>query len=242
MTEQLFISDLHLSADRADTVQLFLQFLNGRATQTDHLYILGDLFDTWVGDDFLAPPIPEIKQAMYQLSQSGTGLWLMHGNRDFLMGVSFCQDTGAELLKDPTLIDLYGMPTLLMHGDLLCTDDQAYLDFRRKIRHPTHVDQFLSQPIKRRIAMAMAYRAKSGEAKSLKPESIMDVNQQAVEAYLLEHGAEHLIHGHTHRPADHTFHIAGKTHCRHVLAEWHRNHAELICVTPDGFSREPVCC
>ncbi|MCU7905932.1 MAG: UDP-2,3-diacylglucosamine diphosphatase [Candidatus Thiodiazotropha sp. (ex Epidulcina cf. delphinae)] len=240
MTEYLFISDLHLSADRADTVRLFLHFLEGRAFRADHLYILGDLFDAWVGDDDRRPPIPDVKRALRQLSRGGTRLWLMHGNRDFLIGETFCRESGVELLTDPTLIDLYGTPTLLMHGDLLCTDDQAYLTFRREIRHPAFVQRFLAQPIQQRIALAKAYRVRSGEANSLKSEAIMDVNQQAVERYLIEHQAERLIHGHTHRAADHPFSLAERAVSRHVLAQWQGKRAEIISVTPKGLRREAV--
>ena len=238
MTQQLFISDLHLSAERMDRVQLFLRFLTERAPKADHLYILGDLFDAWVGDDYAAPPIPTIKQAMRELSQAGTGLWLMHGNRDFLIGDDFCQDTGSTLMQDPTLVDLYGSPTLLMHGDLLCTDDQAYMEFRCEIRDPDNIKHLLSQSIQQRLSLASTYRAKSGEAKSQKPESIMDVNRNTVASYLVEYQAERLIHGHTHRPADHIIELAGKSHDRHVLAEWHHDHGEMLCVTPEGIRRE----
>ncbi|PVV15171.1 MAG: UDP-2,3-diacylglucosamine diphosphatase [gamma proteobacterium symbiont of Ctena orbiculata] len=238
MTQQLFISDLHLSIERMDQVQLFLRFLTDRAPKADHLYILGDLFDAWVGDDYEAPPIPSIKQAMRRLSQSGTRLWLMQGNRDFLIGDDFCRDTGATLLQDPTRVDLYGSPTLLMHGDLLCTDDQAYMEFRREIRDPDNIKRLLSQSIQQRLTLANSYRAKSGEAKSLKPESIMDVNQETVASYLVEYQTQRLIHGHTHRPADHVIELAGQRHYRHVLAEWHQDHGEMFCVTADGFNRE----
>jgi UDP-2,3-diacylglucosamine hydrolase len=238
VTQQLFIADLHLSGERPDTVRLFLRFLSDRAPQADHLYILGDLFDAWIGDDYETAPISDIKQAMEQLSRNGTRLWLMHGNRDFLIGQRFCQETGAVLLQDPTLVDLYGEPTLLMHGDLLCTDDLDYMKFRREVRDPGRITQLLSQSIQQRLALARHYRARSGEAKSLKPESIMDVNAQTVKSYLTEQGADHLIHGHTHRPADHLIEIAGRRHYRHVLGEWHHDHGEIICVTPEGFQRE----
>ncbi|MBW9266256.1 MAG: UDP-2,3-diacylglucosamine diphosphatase [Candidatus Thiodiazotropha sp. (ex. Lucinisca nassula)] len=238
MTQQLFISDLHLSAERLDTVQLFIRFLSERAPKSDHLYILGDLFDAWIGDDHEAPPIAEIKRAMHQLSQAGTRLWLMHGNRDFLIGDSFCRETGAVLMQDPTLVELNGKPTLLMHGDLLCTDDQAYMKFRREVRNPDFINRFLSQSIQQRLDLAKTYRAQSGEAKSLKPESIMDVNQDTVASYFVEYQADHMIHGHTHRPADHVIELKDKRHYRHVLAEWHHDHGELVCVTPQGFRRE----
>jgi UDP-2,3-diacylglucosamine hydrolase len=238
VTQQLFISDLHLSGAQWDTVRLFLRFLSERAVEADHLYILGDLFDAWIGDDHDAPPIPEVKQALGQLSQSGTRLWLMHGNRDFLIGDDFRRETGAIQLQDPTLVDLYGKPTLLMHGDLLCTDDHAYMEFRREVRAPENIKHLLSLPIEQRLDLAKRYRAISGEAKSSKPESIMDVNPDTVASYLSEYQAEHLIHGHTHRPADHVIELADKTCCRHVLAQWHPDHGELICVTPEGFHRE----
>ncbi|MBT2968713.1 MAG: UDP-2,3-diacylglucosamine diphosphatase [gamma proteobacterium symbiont of Ctena orbiculata] len=238
MTQSLFISDLHLSAEETDRVRLFLRFLTDRAPLADHLYILGDLFDAWVGDDNMQPPIPEIKLAMHHLSDAGTRLWLMHGNRDFLIGDDFCRETGATLLQDPTLVDLYGTPTLLMHGDLLCSDDVAYQQFRREIREPENVKVFLSHSLAQRLALAQSYREKSGEAKSLKPESIMDVNQETVKSYLIEYGAERLIHGHTHRPADHRIELRTKPVQRHVLAEWRQHQAESLCVTPEGVSRE----
>ncbi|MEW8507493.1 MAG: UDP-2,3-diacylglucosamine diphosphatase [Candidatus Thiodiazotropha sp.] len=238
MTQSLFISDLHLSVEQMDRVRLFLRFLSDRAPGADHLYILGDLFDAWIGDDYSDPPIPDIKLALHQLSLTGTRLWLMHGNRDFLIGDDFCRETGATLLRDPTLVDLYGTPTLLMHGDLLCSDDEAYQQFRREIRNPDSIKGFLSHSIAQRMVLAQRYRAESGEAKSLKPESIMDVNRETVESYIIEQGAERLIHGHTHRPADHRIELDGKPVYRHVLAEWHQDHGELLCVTPRGFDRE----
>jgi UDP-2,3-diacylglucosamine hydrolase len=240
VTQQLFISDLHLSADGADRLRLFLYFLESRAPQAQCLYILGDLFDAWLGDDDQQPMTVEVKQALRRLRESGTQLKLMHGNRDFLIGEGFCRETGAELMKDPSLIVLNGIPTLLMHGDLLCTDDLAYQQFRREIRSPAFVDHFLSLPIAERAAIAREYRAKSGEANSLKPEAIMDVNQQTVDTYLQRHGARRLIHGHTHRPADHPFSLAGRSLCRHVLGEWHADRAEFICVSAEGLNRETI--
>jgi UDP-2,3-diacylglucosamine hydrolase len=240
VTQHLFISDLHLSADEVDRVQLFLHFLTVRAPLAKSLYILGDLFDAWLGDDNQQAPIPEVKLALRQLTESGVKLTLMHGNRDFLIGEHFCQETGADLLNDPSLIDLFGTPTLLMHGDLLCSDDQAYQQFRREIRAPAFVSQFLSLPIEQRITVAKEYRAKSGEANSLKSDAIMDVNQQTVEDYLSNYQAESIIHGHTHRPADHHFPLADKKASRHVLGEWLNGTAEFICVTAEGLQREKI--
>jgi UDP-2,3-diacylglucosamine hydrolase len=241
VTEHLFISDLHLSAEGADRVRLFQYFLTTRAPQADYLYILGDLFDAWLGDDDQQPVTAEVKQSLRYLADSGTRLKLMHGNRDFLLGERFCRDTGAELIEDPCLIDLNGIPTLLMHGDLLCTDDLAYQQFRKQVRAPAFINHLLSLPMTERIAIAQEYRAKSGEANSLKAEAIMDVNQQTVEAYLQQHQAQCLIHGHTHRPADHPFSVGTKAATRHVLGEWHGDHAEIIAVTTDkGLSRETI--
>jgi UDP-2,3-diacylglucosamine hydrolase len=240
VTQQLFISDLHLSAEGADRLQLFQYFLRSRAPAADTLYILGDLFDAWLGDDDQQPVAMEIKQALRQLRECGTELKVMHGNRDFLLGEDFCKASAAQLIPDPCLIDLFGTPTLLMHGDLLCTDDQAYQAFRKQIRSTDFVDHFLSLPIPQRIAVAKEYRTKSGEANALKSEEIMDVNQQAVELRLREHQAQRLIHGHTHRPADHRFMLENLSFTRHVLGEWHADHAEILCATEDGISRETI--
>ncbi|MEW8382360.1 MAG: UDP-2,3-diacylglucosamine diphosphatase, partial [Candidatus Thiodiazotropha taylori] len=154
MTQQLFISDLHLSAEGADRLQLFLDFLRFRATKAQTLYILGDLFDAWLGDDDRQSIAVEVRQALQALNQSGTQLKIMHGNRDFLLGEDFCQASGAQLISDPYLIDLYGTPTLLMHGDLLCTDDQEYQAFRKQIRSAEFANHFLSLSIDQRIAVA----------------------------------------------------------------------------------------
>lgn len=238
MPETLFISDLHLSAERPDTVQLFIDFLHRRAPQADRLYILGDLFDFWIGDDLEQPPIPQIKAALRQLADSGTQIHLMHGNRDFLLGTRFCAQTGVELLQDPTRVTLQGIPTLLMHGDLLCSDDHDYQAFRQQIRDKGFIQQFLNLPIPERIRTATEYRARSGEANSLKAADIMDVNQQTVELYMRQQGASRLIHGHTHRPGLHRFNLDGQPSQRYVLADWYAQGAELLRVDAQGWERE----
>jgi UDP-2,3-diacylglucosamine hydrolase len=240
MAETLFVSDLHLAPERPATVALFLRFLRTRARGAAALYILGDLFDAWIGDDDDQPPYPEIRAALRELTGSGTRCALMHGNRDFLIGRAFARDTGCTLLKDPTLLDLYGMPTLLMHGDLLCTDDVPYQRFRKRIRNPLVIRLFLWKSLARRRAIAADYRRKSGAATAAKAEEIMDVSQATVEAYMRRHGCRRLIHGHTHRPAEHHFSLGGEEAIRLVLAQWHENRGELLCISESGWQVEAV--
>ncbi len=226
--EFLFISDLHLSNDNPRTVELFLQFLAGRAHQAERLYILGDLFDAWIGDDDDASLNTRIITALRDLSDSGVKLFLQHGNRDFLLGRRFLRSSGCRLLKDPHREDLFGTPTLLMHGDLLCTDDVPYQKFRRKVRNPLVQWLFLRRSLKKRRAQAAEYRRASGEAKSEKTADIMDVNQDTVREYMIEHKVDRLIHGHTHRPACHDLSIDGRQAQRWVLAEWRGGSASAL--------------
>jgi len=238
--EVLFISDLHLSGEQPETVRLFLDFLEHHAPGAEKLYILGDLFDAWIGDDLEIEPAPQIKAALKRLSDNGTRILLMHGNRDFLLGGQFCAQTGAELINDPIQINLFGTPTLLMHGDLLCTDDLPYQAFRKQVRDPAFITQFLSRTIPERIAIAQEYRAKSGEATSLKASEIMDINQTTVAQYMEDHGVRCLIHGHTHRPGRHDFMLSGVAASRFVLGEWHPDHAEFLVASPEGLRVETI--
>jgi len=240
MSETLLISDLHLCAARPGCTELLLGFLASRARQAQALYILGDLFDAWIGDDDPSPPNPQVIRALRGLADAGTRLFLMHGNRDFLLGSGFAAASGAQLLSDPTVVDLYGTPTLLMHGDLLCTDDLAYQAMREQIRAPEFVAQFLARPIPERIAIANEYRRRSGEATSLKPDDIMDVNQDTVARVMSEHRVRRLIHGHTHRPGDHRFELDGRAAQRLVLAEWHEHAGQVLCVSAAGLRRETI--
>ncbi|MCB1761001.1 MAG: UDP-2,3-diacylglucosamine diphosphatase [Gammaproteobacteria bacterium] len=217
---QLFISDLHLSPQRPATIALFLRFLRERAAQAEALYILGDLFDAWIGDDYREGPIPEILDALHASSVGGTRLFFMHGNRDFLIGERFAAESGCELLADPYRLELAGQAALLMHGDLLCSDDHDYQQARRKLRDPAFIAQMLAQPIEARLALAADYRRRSGEATSNKAADIMDVNQQTVAGYLRAADARLLIHGHTHRPAAHAFTLDGAPARRIVLPDW----------------------
>jgi len=236
----LFISDLHLASERPVTVGCFLGFLRKRAREAQALYILGDLFDAWIGDDDDQSPYSEIRVALRRLTESGTGCYLMHGNRDFLIGRAFARDTGCTLLDDPTSVDLAGTPTLLMHGDLLCTDDLPYQSFRRRIRNPIARRLFLWKPLPRRRAIADDYRRKSGAAIAEKTSAIMNVNQRTVEKYMRCFSVRRLIHGHTHRPADHSFPLDGGPVTRLVLAEWRVDRGEVLAVSENGWKREEI--
>lgn len=238
--ETLLISDLHLSPQRPATIELFLNFLAGRAREAERLYILGDLFDAWIGDDDDAPPHPQIIAAMRALADGGTRLFFQHGNRDFLIGRRFARDSGCELLDDPVTVDLYGTRTLLMHGDLLCTDDLPYQKFRRKARNQLFQKLFLWRSLRKRRQIAADYRRRSGEATAAKTSDIMDVNQGTVEQYMESAGVNLLIHGHTHRPARHEFELNGRDVLRWVLSEWHPDRGEALRVTPEGMENLPI--
>jgi len=233
---QLFISDLHLSDKRPDTLRFFLDFLQNQTQDCEALYILGDLFDAWIGDDALPPTLNPLINALKALSSRGCQLSLMHGNRDFLLGSQFCQLTRAHLLEDPSIIEIRNQRILLMHGDLLCTDDIAYQEFRQQIRNPSVIEQFLSQPIAARIEIAADYRRKSGEANSTKAADIMDVNADSVLKAMQEALADSLIHGHTHRPGKHSFHAEGKTLTRYVLSEWSADRATILRADANGLN------
>lgn len=210
---------------------MFLEFLENRAPQATALYILGDLFEYWAGDDDIEDvhhrPVVE---AMHVLVDSGTALYVMHGNRDFLMGPRFAAASGAIILPDPIIIDLYGKSAVLTHGDKLCTDDVEYQYFRSVVREPKWQRDFLDLPLQQRKAQIEELRSRSEQAKSYKDEAIMDVNTEAVASFLREHGLPPLlIHGHTHRPGRHLLELDGK-HCeRIVLADWGDTGSVLEC-------------
>jgi len=225
----IFISDLHLSPARAAINSTFLAFLKGPAAQAEALYILGDLFDYWAGDDDDDPFNASTLSALRRLADRGVALHLMHGNRDFLIGEDFSAGSGAQLVRDPALIDLYGTPTLLMHGDTLCTDDVKYQEFRSKVRNPGYRQRFLAQTLASRKGIIAGLRAENTEEKELKSESIMDVTTATVEAVLREHGYPRLIHGHTHRPALHEHVVDGRRCERWVLADWYTRGSYLQC-------------
>lgn len=218
----LFISDLHLSDARPEANEKFISFVEGQAQGAQALYILGDLFEYWIGDDDLAEPFNAMVAGFFAaLGRSGVQLRLMHGNRDFLLGERFCAVTGAQLLEDPCVIDLDGEKTLLMHGDTLCTDDLEYQAWRRTARSADFQREFLAKPLAERRHAVGAMREKSKEVVQAKPAEIMDVNETAVREALRRHGVKRLIHGHTHRAGRHRLDVDGRPCERWVLPDWY---------------------
>ena len=225
----LFVSDLHLDPARPEITALFGRFLDGEARDADALYILGDLFEAWVGDDDPSAAGSLVANKLHALTQTGVPAYFIRGNRDFLLGETYAQRCGMTLLEDPTIIDLYGVPTLILHGDLLCTDDAAYQQFRTQTRAPQWQSQFLAQPLAARLAFAEQARAASkaryGELQaSGESETITDVSPATVQDWLARHGVTRMIHGHTHRPA---IHDEGHGRTRIVLGDWYEQGSVL---------------
>ena len=235
--ETLFISDLHLTADRPETVERFQALCCGRARGAERFYILGDLFDAYIGDDNRAWPFNAVREALAGLTRDGTQVGFQAGNRDFLVGERFAGETGVRLLGDHERIDLYGTPTLLMHGDLLCTDDVQYQAARLRVRSPEWQANALAKPLWMRKLYARWYRFKSGLDKGGKTLDIMDVNQDAVADILRRFTVRRLIHGHTHRPGRHTFTVDGQPAERLVLPEWN-GEEWLLVVDANGFRQD----
>jgi UDP-2,3-diacylglucosamine hydrolase len=224
-----FISDLHLSAERPAANEAFFAFLRDVAIQADALYILGDLFEYWAGDDDLSDSFnARVCQALRVLSRS-VPLWIMHGNRDFLLMRPFAQASGAHLLHDPHRLDLYGVPTLLMHGDLLCTQDRRYQAFRKVVRNRLVQAVFMRFPLARRKHVIGGARRMSEGEKQAKQMGIMDVVPEAVEQAFRTSGCTRLIHGHTHRPGHHEYSVDGRRCERWVLSDWYRRGEYLRC-------------
>lgn len=218
----LLLSDVHLSEERPAQVERFLEVLAGPARGAQALYLLGDVFEVWVGDDDVDAPLPaRVIAALRGLSDAGTRILLTVGNRDFLLGARFAARAGLTLLDDPVCLDLHGTPTILMHGDLLCTDDTAYLAFRAQVRDPAWQSQFLAQPLPVRHQIARGATAESGRAKAQKSEQIMDVTESAVAEVFRRFGCDRLIHGHTHRPGYHHHAVDGRDCERWVLPDWY---------------------
>jgi len=216
----LFISDLHLEVERPDITRAFLHFLSTRARTAEALYILGDFFEAWIGDDGMDEFQHSIARALRELSDGGTRIFLMHGNRDFLIGRAFCREAGCTLLRDPSLIDLDGEKILLMHGDSLCTLDVAYMKLRRWLRNPLTLFILRNLPLAARHKLARKLRKESRAQTRMKASEIVDVTPSEVEKIMHDKGVRILIHGHTHRPAVHELEINGRPARRIVLGDW----------------------
>lgn len=218
----LLVSDLHLEPQRPDLVRAFLHFLETRARGAEALYILGDLFEAWIGDDAMGPFEQEIATALRQLADSGTAVYLMHGNRDFLIGKAFCRQAGCRLLPDRHIADFRGRRVLLMHGDTLCTRDEGYQKLRRILRHPLTLFVLRHLPLASRQKLARKLRSESRQQTRAKAMDITDVTEAEVERELRAARATTLIHGHTHRPAHHELLLDGQPAERIVLGDWDR--------------------
>ncbi|CAM4074616.1 UDP-2,3-diacylglucosamine diphosphatase [Vreelandella rituensis] len=236
----LFISDLHLNTDAPEITQGFLRYLQQTASGAESLFILGDLFDAWIGDDLLdqaglplADIAHEVIHGLRELTDNGTRVFLMHGNRDFLLGDRFIQACGATLLQDSAYMELQGIPLLLLHGDSLCTRDEAYMAFREQARNPAWQAQILALPLDQRLELAKSLRLQSGEANADKTEAIMDVTHEEVVDSMAHYGVASMIHGHTHRPQVHALSVDGVPAKRYVLGDWSREYGWDIVI--DGF-------
>ncbi len=223
----LFVADIHLGTEHPQISEQFVAFLRNEASSAEVLYILGDLFEVWIGDDAVQPEHKAAINALKTLTSSGVPVCVMRGNRDFLMAEGFETLTGCRLLADPTVIDLYGQQTLLMHGDSLCTDDEAYQKFRHQTRTPQWQARFLAMTPEERLAFAHKARQESRSHNQKQPMEIMDVNQATVLKTMREHEVKQLIHGHTHRPAVHVLEIDGQLAHRTVLGDWYTQRSYL---------------
>lgn len=230
----LFISDLHLEDSRPEAQRWLQALLAGPARQADALYVLGDLFEYWIGDDALSPAAVELAPRMSELGVAGVPCYFMHGNRDFLLGPAYAEQAGLRLLPEPCVIDLYGRPTLLLHGDTLCTDDVEYQAFRRQSRDPAWQAAVLAKSVEERLGLALAARDASRKHTGSMSTDIMDVNEKAVLDAFARHDVNRMIHGHTHRPAFHLHDLGtGSPGERIVLSDWYRSGSYLE-VSADG--------
>lgn len=235
----LFISDLHLESTRPATTTLFLDFLERRARHAEALYILGDLFEAWIGDDDDAEPGGAVAAALRTLTDQGVPTYFLHGNRDFLLGERFAAASGIQLLPESWVIKLAGERVLLLHGDTLCTDDIEYQAFRAQVRDPAWRARTLALPLTQRRALAGQLRETSQQATRQKAADITDVNPAAVDQALRAQGVHRLIHGHTHRPALHHWSLDGQSARRAVLGDWHDQGSVLVCDAA-GWRLEPL--
>ena len=234
-----FISDLHLSQERPNINELFLTFLQQQAPQAEALYILGDLFEVWLGDDMILPAYQPALEQIAAVVKDGTPVYVMHGNRDFFVGEQFEKLTGATLIHEPHVIDLYGTRTLLLHGDTLCTDDVEYQKFRAMVRNPQWQAEILGKSPQERLELAKKFREMSKTETAKKDNDIMDVNQNAVAQAMNDNQVLQLIHGHTHRPATHEFDLGDKTATRIVLTDWYEK-GGYLAVNESGFETHEI--
>lgn len=231
----LFISDLHLDDSRPDIAAALLSLLSGEARAAQALYILGDLFEAWIGDDDDTALARVVAEGLNALHAAAVPIYFMHGNRDFLLANHYAQRAGMRLLAEAEVIDLYGTPTLLLHGDTLCTADSGYLKFREQVRQPTWQASFLAQSLDARRVFAANARAQSRLHTKSAAAEIMDVTPAAVVAAFRDHGVTRMIHGHTHRPAIHPpIDVDGSARQRIVLGDWHR-HGSVLRVDATGM-------
>ncbi|OLU29943.1 UDP-2,3-diacylglucosamine diphosphatase [Pseudomonas sp. PA15(2017)] len=234
----LLISDLHLEEERPDISRAFLHFLDTRARQAEALYILGDFFEVWIGDDAMTPFQQGIAEALRRLSDSGTRLYLMHGNRDFLLGKAFCREAGCTLLGDPHVLNLNGEKALLMHGDSLCTLDVGYQKMRRLLRNPLSLFILRNLPLNTRHKLARKLRSESRSQTRMKASDIVDVTPEQVQRVMAQYGVKTLIHGHTHRPAVHELQVDGQPARRIVLGDWDKQ-GWALQIDENGFNQSP---
>jgi UDP-2,3-diacylglucosamine hydrolase len=228
MAPTLFVSDLHLAPERPALLAAFSAFCAGPARAAADVYVLGDLFDAWIGDDQLRDPVAAtVVRDLRAVADAGVGVHLMRGNRDFLLGERFAQAAGATLLPEQIVVDLFGTPTLLLHGDEMCVDDQSYQRYRARTRDPVTQRRFLALPYFVRRAFARWLRRKSHDATARKSDSILDVTPAAVEERFRVSGVARMIHGHTHRPARHHLVVDGRECERRVLADWYERGSYL---------------
>ncbi|MEG5263726.1 UDP-2,3-diacylglucosamine diphosphatase [Pseudomonas sp. JDS28PS106] len=231
----LLISDLHLEEGRPDITRAFLDLLRSRARSAEALYILGDFFEVWIGDDAMSPFQASICQALRELSDSGTRIFLMHGNRDFMIGKRFCKAAGCTLLADPSVVELNGEPVLLMHGDSLCTRDEGYIRMRRYLRNPVTLWVLRHLPLSTRHKLARKLRNESRAQTRMKANDIVDVTPDEVPRIMQAFGVRTLVHGHTHRPAIHKLQLGDHAGRRIVLGDWDRQ-GWALQVDEHGFS------